>query len=288
MREKFTNPKSYYKHIKPRIIENKTYIAPEVFAEHFSKLYVSHSTGIASSDEHYVVQNEILDRKFTLQKIDSTNKHLKSGKTTGSDDIRNEYISYENKQLKPVLKLLFNEIYDTGIYPAEWCTGIIAPIYKKGNGEDPSNYRGITLTRAMSKLFTYMLNQRINESGLLSQAQFACKKGYNTTDAIFVLNTTLSFCIETFKHSCCGFIDFSKAFDTIDRETLYGKLKQCNISSKFLNLIKNMYSQLKCQVRTTEGMSECFSQDKGVLQGESLSPTLFASYINELVNNECD
>ena len=44
----------------------------------------------------------------------------------------------------------------------------------------------------------------------------------------------------------------------------------------------NMYSQLKCQVRTTEGMSECFSQDNGVLQGESLSPTLFAAYINEL------
>ena len=131
-----------------------------------------------------------------------------------------------------------------------------------------------------------MLNHRISdwseESGILSQAQFAYKKGYNTTDAIFVLNTTLSFCIETFKHSCCGFIDFSKAFDTIDRETLYGKLKQCNISSKFLSLIKNMYSQIKCQVRTTEGMSECFSQDKGVLQGESLSPTLFAAYINEL------
>ena len=140
----------------------------------------------------------------------------------------------------------------------------------------------------MSKLFTHMLNQRISdwseESGILSQAQFAYmyNKGYNTTDATFVLNTTLSFRIETFKHSCCGFIDFSKAFDTIDRETLYGKLKQCNISSKFLSLIKNMYSQLKCQVRTTEGMSECFSQDKGVLQGESLSPTLFAAYINEL------
>ena len=63
---------------------------------------------------------------------------------------------------------------------------------------------------------------------------------------------------------------------------LYGKLQEFNISSKFIYLNKNTYSQLKCQVRTTEGMSECFSQDNGVLQGESLSPTLFAAYINEL------
>ena len=123
------------------------------------------------------------------------------------------------------------------------------------------------------------MNDWSEESGILSQAQFAYKKGYNTTDAIFVLNTTLSFCIETFKHSCCGFIDFSKAFDKTDRETLYGKLKQCNISIKFLNLVKNMYSQLKCQVKSTEGTSECFSRDNGVLQGESLSPTLFTPYL---------
>ena len=126
------------------------------------------------------------------------------------------------------------------------------------------------------------INDWSEESGILSQAQFAYKKGYNTPDAIFVLNITLSFCIETFKHSCCGFIDFSKAFDKTDREMLYGKLKQCNISIKFLNLIRNMYSQLKCQVKSTEGMSECFSQDNGVLQGESWSPTLFTAYINEL------
>ena len=113
-----------------------------------------------------------VDKEFTLQEIDSAIKHLKSGKATGSDDIRNEYISYEKRQLKPVLKLLFNEIYDTGIYPEQWSSGIIIPIYKKGTREDPSNYRGITLTGAMSTLFTYMLNQRINdwseESGILS------------------------------------------------------------------------------------------------------------------------
>ena len=48
------------------------------------------------------------------------------------------------------------------------------------------------------------------------------------------------FCIESLKDSCCGFIDFSKPFDKIDRETLYRKLKQGNINSKSLNVIQNV------------------------------------------------
>ena len=136
-------------------------------------MYATQDAETIYPDENYLAYNDILDRKFTLQEIDSAVKHLKNGKATGSDDIRNEYISYEKQQLKSVLKILINEIYDNGIYPEQWSSGIIVPIYKKGTREDPSHYRGITPTSAMSKLFTYMLNQRINdwseESGILSQ-----------------------------------------------------------------------------------------------------------------------
>ena len=99
-------------------------------------------------------------------------------------------------------------IYETGAYPDQWSTGVIVPIYKKGDTNDPANYRGITLTCAMSKLFTFMLNKRINkwaeQSDLFSQAQFAYKTGYSTT----------------------GFIDFSKASDNVNRGTLFKTLKQ--------------------------------------------------------------
>ena len=81
---------------------------------------------------------------------------------------------------------------------------------------------------------------------------------------------------------CCGFIDFSKAFDKVNRETLFKTLKQFQISTKLLNLIQNMYSKLKCQVRTSAGESDMFPQSNGVMQGECLSPTLFTAYINEI------
>ena len=150
-------------------------------------------------------------------------------------------------------------IYETGAYPDQWSTDVIFPIYRKGDTNDPANYRGITLTCAMSKLFTFMLNKLINEwaeqSDLFSQAQFAYKTGYSTRDAVFVLNAVLS----SSGARCCGFIDFSKAFDNVNRETLFKTLKLFQISSKLLNLIQNMYSKLKCQVRTSAGESDiCF------------------------------
>ena len=69
-------------------------------------------------------------------------------------------VKYEKQNLKFVLNQLFNVMYDTGVYPDKWSTWVIVPIYKKGDKDDPANYRGITLTCALSKVFTFMLNER--------------------------------------------------------------------------------------------------------------------------------
>ena len=100
----------------------------------------------------------------------------------------------------------------------------------------------------MSKLFTFMVNKRICEwaeqEDILSLAQFAYKAGYSTTDAVFVLHTVLASSLVSFNGACCGFIDFTKAFDNINRETLFQRPKQFNISVKLLKVIKNMYSKM--------------------------------------------
>ena len=102
----------------------------------------------------------------------------------------------------------------------------------------------------MSKVLTFMLIKIIGEweeqEDILSQAQFAYKTGYSTTDAIFVLHSVLSSSLLASNGACCGFIDFTKAFDNINRETLFQRLKQFNISAKLLKMIKNMYSKIKC------------------------------------------
>ena len=142
-------------------------------------------------------------------------------------------------------------------------------LYKKGDRDNPANYRGITHPCAMSKLLTFILNRRINEwaekSNILSQTQFAYNPGYSTTDAILVLYAVLSSSLESFNRACCGFINYTEAFDKINRDILFKRLKQCHVSAKLLNMIKTMYSKLKCQVRTSVGVS--FARDNGVMQG---------------------
>lgn len=62
----------------------------------------------------------------------------------------------------PSLKLLFNKILLSGIYPKNWAVGYISPIFKTGCKEDPNNYHGITVTGCLGKLFNTILNDRLD------------------------------------------------------------------------------------------------------------------------------
>ena len=77
-------------------------------------------------------------------------------------------------------------------------------------------------------------------------------------------------------------IDYSKAFDLIDRDLLCNKLLNFGISSKFLKIIMNMYSKASSNVRTASRMSDPFNLESGVMQGECLSPSFFALHINKI------
>ena len=89
---------------------------------------------------------EILNRAITVTEINYAIKTLKLNKSSGTDDIVNEYIISTKELFMPVYEKLFNLILDNGIVPTDWLKGNIIPIYKnKGRKEDPANYRPITL-----------------------------------------------------------------------------------------------------------------------------------------------
>ena len=91
---------------------------------------------------------------------------------------------------------MFNVVLDTGIIPETWTTGIIIPVYKnKGCPTDPDNFRAITLISCLGKLFTSIVNTRLNffanEVTLIHEYQAGFRKGYSTIDNICVLHVLI-------------------------------------------------------------------------------------------------
>ncbi len=76
-------------------------------------------------------------------------------------------------------------------------------------------------------------------------------------------------------------MDYTKAFNTTLREALWHKLFSVGIEGKFLNVIKSMYSQMKSCVLNSQ-KSDFLITNKGVRQGENLSPLLFALFVNDI------
>ena len=93
----------------------------------------------------------------------------------------------------PIYVDLFNIILDSGIIPDSWLEGIIRPIHKSGDPQNPENYRPITIFSCFGKLFTSIMNLRlttlVEDNAILEENQAGFRKGYATTDHIFVLHS---------------------------------------------------------------------------------------------------
>ena len=79
----------------------------------------------------------------------------------------------------------------------------------------------------------------------------------------------------------CAFVDYSKAFDFVDRTYLWQKLLNSNVNGKVLNVVRNMYKNANSHVSVKNILSDSFPCQVGLWQGENLSPLLFAIYLND-------
>ena len=292
---KTTNPKEYWEILNSNSKEKISKIAVETFLEHFKKLNTVDSTnedsdpnvnGSKNCPQH---DNSALNYHFTEEEVRKVTSKLKSGKSGGMDQIVNEFLKNSPPQMVSLVTKYFNLILESGIIPTDWKIGVIIPIFKKkGSVEDPDNYRGITLLSCIGKLFTAVVNSRLNNflevNDLLGKEQAGFREGYSTLDHIFVLNAIVEMYLGKKKRIYAAFIDYKKAFDSIDRTALWSKLLHYGIEGKIYNIIQNLYVDAKSCIRVNNEISEYFSTCRGVRQGENLSPLLFSIYLNDLAD----
>ena len=240
---------------------------------------------------------EYLDNHFIDEEITDAIRSLKPGKAGGPDLILNDMLVAANPLLNSCLCKLFNLVLDTEQLPNPWSFGYLVPIFKKGDRLDTGNYRGLSIVSCVNKLFTKMLNTRLvnflDPHNLMSCFQIGFVKKKRTSDHVFVLKCILEEA-KSKKQAVFGcFVDLKKAYDTVWREGLFVKLLcQYSLSTKFVRLIKNMYSGLHGVVKVNNVQSDDIPLSIGLRQGCSLSPYLFNMYINDLPKYleraECD
>ena len=160
--------------------------------------------------------------------------------------------------------------------------GYITPIF---DAKDPGSYRGITLWSCMGKLFTSVVNNRLNEFVKTynivdpEQARFK-KRPFNNRSHFYFKISNWSYLFKK-KRMYCSFIHYSKAFDTIPRYELWIKLLNCNINGNIFRLVQNLYEKVKSSVIINGNLSDSFPCQTGVRQGDNLSSLLFAIYLHE-------
>ncbi len=145
---------------------------------------------------------------------------------------------------------MFNVCFNHGIVPESWASSIVNPI-PKNLTTDPLNYRGITLVSSAYKIYAGILNRRLTIwtelNGKVGDEQNGFRAGRSCVDHLL---STLSEIIDTRKQqgisTYVAFINFSKAYNRINRNLMWSKLERMCVAPKFTCALKSLYKDVKC------------------------------------------
>ena len=226
--------------------------------------------------------SEIINSEISFQEVSDAINSTRFNKAYL--DIPNE--AMKNQNAKEILHRFFNLCFISGHSPVDWDLSDIKPIPKKDKDpRDPLQNRCITIMCCVAKVYSKILNIRIQkyleEGEILVDEQNGFRACRSCIDHIFVLCTVLRNRKLSGKDTFLCYIDYKKAFDSVD--LLLYKLSHIGISGNMYRAISSLYSNPRSRViLNNEHETDYFDCPVGVKQGDCLSPTLFAIFINDL------
>jgi len=222
----------------------------------------------------------------TVELVDECMRNLKHGKAAGHDDLTAEHIQYAHPLLMVLISLLFNMVILHGMVPSDFARGIMIPLIKnnEGNKTSSDNYRGITLSPVISKLFEMVLLKDLQQYLYSDCLQFGFKKKASCSQAIFTLRSVVEQYTKVGSTVSVCALDISKAYDRVDQHALLNLLMDRKVPKYFINVMLSWFEKGCAYVRWGNAISFTFTISAGVRQGGLLSPLLFAVYMDVLIN----
>ena len=222
--------------------------------------------------------------RITVEMVIDAICTMKSGKCADEDGVHAEH--FQNAPLNFIQRItkLLNLLLTHSFVPKQFRFGYMLPIVKDSNGNsgDTSNYRGITISPMMTKVFEHVLKSLFSENLETNSLQFGFKKKNSTTHAIYCLKQTVDYYINNGSRVYCSFLDASKAFDRLVHSGLFHKMIERNFPKIFIDVIITWYDGLYCRVLWDGHYSAWFLVRAGVRQGGVLSPNFYGLYVDDL------
>ena len=213
--------------------------------------------------------------------------HDLDGKKSGDIfGISPDLVKLSAQVIAQILTIIFNQSIREGCFPSAMKVAKVLPLHKGDSMLSVGNYRPISLLPIFSKIFERLVYNRVIEfidnNKILSELQFGFQKNKSTEQAVSTILSTLDEAKSRRDSSYCIFLDFAKAFDTVNHEILLKKLDHYGVSGVALDLLRSYLSNRTQQTEINGVLSDTGIIKHGVPQGSVLGPLLFLLYINDI------
>ena len=229
----------------------------------------------------------ISTNEFVKPELTYVLKSMKN-KALGPDKI--PVILWKDPIFHQLLLDLCNFAFSNHISPSIWLQSQIIPIPKKGDLSLPTNYRGISLLPIAAKIYNKLILNRLRPKiePILRKNQNGFRPGRSTLGQILTLRRIIEEITHCNKTAALIFVDFSKAFDSVNRDKMFEILELYGIPPEIISAIKVLYSNTKSTILTPDGETEHFDILAGILQGDTLAPFLFIIVIDYVMRVSVD